>query len=243
MDTQIESFEERTKPIKGLFNWTMGYRQDSDIVHSFGSVARKNHTDATRDAVLVKRLRSKSHLVAWYPTRCGGSAAEYVARLASHVSVDVYGRCGNLRCQTLSFYDHDEDCYEMLAGKYFFVLVFETDTCADFLTRALHRFLRYDVVPVVKGGANYSAVTPPGSVVDVKQYPEPYEVAALMMKSAVNFTQYSEYLSWKRDHDVILHDHDDFCGLCDKLYSKEYVKKSSHEDVNAWWHSGTNCVM
>ncbi|KAH7934851.1 hypothetical protein HPB52_001404 [Rhipicephalus sanguineus] len=115
--------------------------------------ARKNHTDATRDAVLVKRLRSKS--------TCGLVPDKYVARLASHVSVDVYGRCGNLRCQTLSFYDHDEDCYEMLAGKYFFVLVFETDTCADFLTRALHRFLRYDVVPVVKGGANYSAVTPP----------------------------------------------------------------------------------
>lgn len=245
METPKENYVEKLKPHKAAFNWTMTYRRDSDIVHGFGSVVRKKESlaSALHDAELEKRWRSKSRTVAWFPTSCDGHAAEYVRKLKEHVFVDVYGKCGNMSCRTTSYEDDDdEECYEMLANKYFFVLVFERDLCADYVTMPLYRFLRYEVVPVVKGAANYSAVTPPGSVVNVDTYPEPYNVAGLMMKAASNFELYRQYLSWKKDYEVRAHNYDNFCGLCDKLYSVKFIQKSVHHDVSDWWYNGTKCT-
>ncbi|XP_065302148.2 alpha-(1,3)-fucosyltransferase C-like [Dermacentor albipictus] len=243
MESPKDSIQDRLKKVNTAFNWTMTYRRDSDITNAFGRVVRRSESlpSSLHVGKLEKRWRSKSRMVAWFPTSCDGAAAKYVEELKKHVFVDVYGECGNMSCRTTSYGD-DEECYEMLANKYFFVLVFERDLCVDYVTMPLYRFLRYKVVPVVKGAANYSMVAPPGSVVNVDEYAEPYNVAAFMMKAASDFEVYSQYLSWKRDYEVVMHNYDDFCGLCNKLYGEEFVQESVYKNISDWWNNGTKCT-
>ncbi|KAH9384872.1 hypothetical protein HPB48_026902 [Haemaphysalis longicornis] len=68
---------------------------------------------------------------------------DYVKQLQEHVRVDVYGKCGHLKCPRAN----STKCYEMFAKKYFFYLSFENSICRDYVTEKLFNVLKYDIIP------------------------------------------------------------------------------------------------
>ena len=60
-----------------------------------------------------------------------------------------------------------------IAESYHFYLSFENSLCEDYVTEKLFRALDSDLVPVVMGGANYSKIVPPKSVINVQDFDSP----------------------------------------------------------------------
>ena len=91
-------FEEKEQDkFNNLFNLTMSYRRDSDIIYSYGDLIPSNN------AVISTRGKTqKTKLVAWFVSHCLTQSRReaYFERLREYIPVDVYGDCYNnsLKC-------------------------------------------------------------------------------------------------------------------------------------------------
>ena len=109
--------------------------------------------------------------VAWLVSNCktNSQREHYVQELQKHIPVDIFGGCGEpLRCNI-----GRDECFVEIAESYQFYLSFENSLCKDYATEKLFRALAADLVPVVMGGANYSNIVPPKSVINVKDFASP----------------------------------------------------------------------
>ena len=232
------------------FNWTMSYRLDSDIRLLYGRILPKPSISKTfnKDGYnqvghrKIKRIHKKKKLVAWMVSHCitSGGREEYVKQLSQHIDVDIYGNCGNLTCD----WRQPLMCYKMIEANYKFYLSFENSICTDYVTEKFFFILKYTLVPIVYGGANYSRIAPPHSYIDARQF-RPKELAAYLKKLDANDSLYSEYLSWKKHYIVEsgieqMARHG-FCDLCKKLH-QDQEEKSYFSDLVTQWHYRTQCI-
>ena len=51
-----------------------------------------------------------------------------------------------------------------------FYFAFENSLCEDYITEKFWKVLNFNVIPVVLNGVNMSAVAPPHSYIDIKQF-------------------------------------------------------------------------
>ena len=56
---------------------------------------------------------------------------------------------------------------------YRFYLSFENAICRDYVTEKIFNALRLNTIPVVLGGADYSALLPPHSFIDARDHQGP----------------------------------------------------------------------
>ena len=141
------------------FNWTMTYRRDSDIQIPYGSVVQIDENTKSRKNSTEPRhsIKKPKRLVAYIASNCAkvqSRRQEYVAQLEKYIPVDKYGACGNLTCNK-DWGRGDPACMQMISNNYKFYLSFENSLCEDYVTEKLFKILPLDVVPVVRGGANY----------------------------------------------------------------------------------------
>ena len=128
----------------------------------------------------------------------------YVRELRRYVPVDIYGKCGEFKCSgdkgevqeinsgagidksntaktTISSSNKRGawDCHKLVATKYKFFLAFEDSICKDFVTEKFFAMFNgdLDMVPVVFGGGNYSAIAPPNSYIDASKFGTPKALA------------------------------------------------------------------
>ena len=190
----------------------------------------------------------KPKLVAWLVSNCDTSKdsrrEQYVRRLRQHVPVDILGDCGN---QLPEFTPADNRArFQHLERNYKFYLSFENSICTDYATEKLFNALRADIVPVVLGGANYSAIAPPRSYISVLDFPTIKELAEELERLAANQKDYLEYFWWKVGAPtllMVLQEHYDvhdmpegrqaaMCRLCSSLHSP--LHHSSYADISSW---------
>ena len=96
-----------------------------------------------------------------------------------------------------------------------------------------------DIVPIVMGGSNYSALAPPGSFIDTSDYPSPKDLANEIKRLSNAREEYLKFFSWKAKTEVL----DGFsqmgCNLCKALHESRPTKTNS--DLGAWWRDEGNC--
>ena len=109
------------------------------------------------------------------------------------------------------------------------------------MTEKLHRALNRNVVPIVYGGADYSAYTPPHSVIHAADFKSIKDLADYLKLLDNNDALYSKYLEWKSDYKVILKPMDGWCDLCKRLNDPEQIPKS-YEDMSQWWIHDAPCL-
>ena len=197
-----------------FFNWTMTYRLDSDIYnrHSYGITIPNNRqlpvsypkVDKGSSALSVVHLQNeqqaaiklKKKMVAWFVSHCKTASAreKYVEELSEYVAVDIYGKCGNLTCPD----SQRDQCFDKLKTTYKFYLSFENAFCPDYVTEKLFNALRYDVVPIVMGGADYSKFAPPNSYINVIDFQSPKHLADYLKLLNENDDLYAHYFNWKK---------------------------------------------
>ena len=90
----------------------------------------------------------------------------------------------------------------MLNRKYKFYLSFENSVCTDYITEKTFKILKLDSVVPVYGGGNYSRVTPPKSVINVKDFASPKDLADYLRYLDSHDDAFLEYLQWKRRYSI-----------------------------------------
>lgn len=238
-----------------LFNWTMSYARHSDIRYHYGEVlplpSAPKDPASLRAAMHSTRqgenyATGKTKMVAWYVSHCFTQSRreKYVSLLRQYIPVDIYGGCYTLRCDLnhTSFLS-TENCYNKLDQDYKFYLAFENSFCKDYVTEKFFDILQRRIIPIVMGGANYSAIAPPHSYIDAVQY-SPRELAAYLKLLASDDKLYNEYFWWKPHYQLVSRypvlSSRALCTLCEMLHHNK--TPSVYHDLGASWSQATQCT-
>jgi hypothetical protein len=136
--------------------------------------------------------------------------------------------------------------YEKIESEYKFYLAFENSICTDYISEKFFYTLRYNIVPIVFGGANYEEIAPPHSYIDTRNFQSPKELALYILNLNSNDTLYYEYFKWKREFyvDAGIHNmsRQGFCELCSKLNRFDEPEKHYASLANDY-SIDSNCIV
>ena len=164
-----------------------------------------------------------------------------MAELRRHVGVGVFGDCGGRPC--------DDECVAgAVEAAHMFYLAFENSVCADYVTEKLFERLQAasgrPMVPVVMGGAQYADVVPERSVIDVRDFDGPADLAKYLGELVEDEHEYLSYFWW-RDHYKVVDSAEclrmSFCRLCEML-NEEQLAPGHYEDFAEWWRRDGHCL-
>ncbi|XP_066953135.1 alpha-(1,3)-fucosyltransferase C-like [Macrobrachium rosenbergii] len=227
------------KRFENVFNWTFTYRLDSDFPSPFGRVYRSREL---RPLPVDKNYAfGKTKFAAWFVSNCvtKSGRATLVSTLQRWINVDVYGRCGRLKCSRSQGYSK---CYDTLERDYKFYFSFENSLCKDYATEKIFYVLQYNVIPVVYGLFNYTAHIPPGSYIDALDFPTAKGLAEYLQYLDKNDTAYNEYFRWKAYHkfpsewSMLAKP---WCDLCARLHEDT---SSKVYDIDKWYIADSKCL-
>nr|CAH0103436.1 unnamed protein product [Daphnia galeata] len=254
---------------KNYFNWTMTYRRDSDIyeVRAYGALRRRTNarhppinlpvrlspdvlppnpasmmmpsTNHNKSLDGQQFLAKKTKMVAWFVSHCRTDSLreKYFKWLGQHVQIDTYGACGNFTCVPL----RSEKCDKLLDSYKFYVAA-ENAICPDYVTEKFYRAMASDIVPIVYGGADYSAYAPPFSYIDAADFKSPKALADYLKLLDENDGLYQKYFDWKKDYEVVSSPVSGWCELCEKLNDLQQ-KPKVYKDMTDWWfHKDIPCL-
>ena len=219
-NSPVASFE-------NLINWTATYRTDSDLVTPYAKFVLYSGQQLPVTTVLPDPIGSHPHQdyskgkykkVAWFASNCAArnGRSDLASQLRKFIAVDIYGRCGELRCSR----SHANDCFEMLRRDYKFYLSFENSNCKDYITEKLFmNALQQNVIPIVYGAdpSEYLTATPPHSYVHVRDFKDLRTLAAYLHILDRNNSLYTECFRWKRSGEFI--NTFFWCRLCAMLHA------------------------
>lgn len=180
-------------------------------------------------------LENKSKSVAWFVSNCNAfSKREEIAKkLQETIEVDIYGKCGPLKCVDN---EPSQKCEKMLNSTYKFYLAFENALCTDYVTEKLYRAMENYIIPIVFNGASLKYFVPPQSVIDANDFETVQDLANYLKFLSNNSSEYKKYFWWKKYYKVNQSSHlNAFCDLCRKINDMEH-KKQVYEDINKWWN-------
>eukprot|EP00058_Branchiostoma_floridae_P015848 XP_002601336.1 hypothetical protein BRAFLDRAFT_82754 [Branchiostoma floridae] len=234
---------------RGVFNWTITYRADSDSLGGWGSLyetyqrLKDEGVDPMKDYT-----EGKKKLAVWFISKCNTQANRiaYATELVKHMHVDVYGGCGkNDVCAKWKI-----KCMPKVIRQYKFYLAFENMKCKEYITEKFWRnALENDVVPVVLGAnrSDYERLAPPHSFIHVDDFTSPKELANYLKMLDQDKDKYNAYFKWKTTppKNMPLDEGSTFNGYDeDNMASKEKVDTSFSavaskvQGTQAKWYHG-----
>ncbi|XP_063619092.1 alpha-(1,3)-fucosyltransferase C-like [Cydia splendana] len=244
--------------LDNFFNWTWTYKLDSESKWGYIIVRDANNNvigpkknmhwmkfedmDPVSEE-LSAQLKNKSRAAAWFVSNCNTRSGreKYVEDLQKelqlyNLSIDVYGKCGPYKCSR----DDEEACFQKIKTDYYFYLSFENSHSEDYVTEKLLSALKYNAIPIVYGGANYTRFMPDGIYLNAREL-GPTALAKKMNFLIDNPDQYKEYFRWKNHYSYYRRNDNaetnDYCGFCSLLNNEEMVKKTSiYKNFKEWWN-------
>jgi len=221
--------------LDGLINWTVTYRQDSDVVLTT-HYHRINRTTEGKPSERYDYSANKTRLVAWFVSNCktDSKREEFVRQLKKTMTVDVFGACGPYQCHPKM----SVKCYETIAREYRFYLSLENGMCKDYLTEKVFNILSYNIIPIVLGGAKYDYFLPPKSYINALDFPNTAALSQYLLLLAKNSYEYNRYFQWRKEWEQDPYQHY-ACSLCKKLNQNE--RKKSWDNLYSWWFEEANC--
>jgi len=223
----------------GLFNWTMSFRRDADILVSFWN---------SKTSIVPEVSKKPFHLapVVWAINTCAGNNHRlfYIKELIKHVKIDIFGNCMNNTKEIFVDglkYTYPQHSIAEIYGFYKFSLAFENTDCDDYVTEAFWSSLAVGTVPIVMGAPNVDEYAPhPHSVIKVTDFKSPSALASYLLYLFSNETAYMEYHAWRRLPLIDLNPlflkmiktPSPLCRLCGKLF--ERTPRRSIPDEHLW---------
>ncbi|KAM8934336.1 alpha-(1,3)-fucosyltransferase 7 [Pelodytes ibericus] len=212
------------KKWNNIFNWTLSYREDSDISVPYGKMVPRS---------TIKYYNfNKTGLVAWVVShyKTTQERASLVKELSSHLNVDIYGRANNKPlCSS---------CLISTVSHYFFYLALENSVHRDYITEKLwQNSFMAGAVPVVLGPPreNYEKFIPPDSFIHVSDFQSPKDLAKFVL--TMSRQRYIQYLRWRRELEVKLYNdwRERFCTICSKYSTLPQSKV--YTNLDQWFNS------
>lgn len=238
-----------------LFNWTMSFRLDADVVVPYAYIVDKRtqeviapaahpnwimpdyETSAVHDPQSYSIFAGKSKMAAWFVSSCYSPSDRkfVVQKMQESMPVDVYGKCGTLSCGK----KEKRQCREMVEKDYYFYLSFENSLCTDYITEKVFEMMSYHVIPVVYGGVEYSRFLPPGSYINVLDFESIADLVAYLHYLVNNVDEYMKYFWWMDYYEPTTALN--FCPLCEKMTAlgDRPTFTQYYDDLDYWFKNGT----
>ncbi|XP_052077328.1 glycoprotein 3-alpha-L-fucosyltransferase A-like [Mytilus californianus] len=223
------------------FDWTMSYRQDSDVYVPYG-VIKESRMNNEKNYSSIYSM--KSYDVAWIVSNCKTRSRrdEYVEKLSEYIDIDIYGKCGWYSCRGSIF-----QCKKRLSERYKFMLAFENSLCKDYLTEKIFHLYRdnIDIIPVVRGAPNTVEHLPNNTFVLVSDFKSPKDLADRLKIIGGNEALYTEMLKQKDKYTAFSDPNEEtgiwgVCRTC-KLLNNNYQSNKT-VDIERWL-SGRSCIL
>uniref|UniRef100_A0A2C9M7G8 Fucosyltransferase n=1 Tax=Biomphalaria glabrata TaxID=6526 RepID=A0A2C9M7G8_BIOGL len=115
-----------------------------------------------------------------------------------------------------------------------FYLAFENSLCQEYISEKFFKmFNNVDVVPVVRGGADYKRYFPSDMYVDAADFSTPEALADYLDDLGNDKERYISYLKNKDRYRSVLEFPDWQCRLCEKLHTDHSIH--TYSNVYEWW--------
>ncbi|CAG7816625.1 unnamed protein product [Allacma fusca] len=209
-------FSPRLQSFGNLFNWTMTYRSDSDIHLPYGKFQKLEKPIPVNG---TEHLAKRKKLVSLVLSNCNDVPSKrlrLIKELQKYVKVDVYGKCGTFQCKERTH----AGCKQQLGNEYKFYLSFENSVCEDYITEKIFQAYGAQMVPIVFGGGNYDRIVPPGSYININEFPTAKSLADYLLLLNSQDEKYLQYFEWKKNYilkaDYIGYD-TGYCQMCQKI--------------------------
>ena len=241
MESPIHTFA-NLPGLQGTFNFTMTYARSAQVPWVYGRCEPLSPTEHPEYNQTFNYAAKKKHLVAWFVSNCRTPSRRetYVQVLGKHIDVHKHGCEGKYSCPKNKM----GICDKRFNDSYKFYLSFENSLCRDYVTEKLWRILKINVVPVFLGKANYSAILPPHSYIDVRDFASPRNLADYIKLLSSNDTLYNEYFRWRAKYNCEsfpFKEHDTGCDLCQHAVATR-GKTEIVKDLVAEWGRNQNCI-
>jgi len=218
-------------------NWTATYRTDSTLVTPYG---RWQYFDEEQYTRLQTRnfARGRKASVAWMVSNCDADNQRlaYAKELAKYIKVDIYGKCGTLKCPK-----NDNKCWENISKEYKFYLSFENTNCKEYITEKFWSAIQHKVLPIVMGAReeDYKVAAPLNSFIHVDNFDNPKELASYLHKLDSDDSAYNAHFKWVGTGALM--DTKFMCRACALLHHP--CPPPFHApSIQTWWWGEETCT-
>lgn len=223
-----------------IFNWTMNYRRDSDIVDYFGNIEYELRFFAEKEKEnngwFEKMMSRKNGLAIWAVSNCNNTGGaiqrmKFATELiANGLDVTTYGSCFNNRFQ-------GSELVRALQRHKFYLSLENSIHCPDYISEKFWRNgLRAGAVPIVWGPTkeDVQAVAPHHSFIHSEDFKSPRELVEYLNYLNRNDTAYREYHNWRFQpidksvsyEEIVPTSRSSLCRLCKKVTAKNLARKT-----------------
>lgn len=225
-----------------LFNWTMSYRRDADILYPYGSFkVRSPSLSSLRDSSVYFKTSSKGNQTRWkYKKTCAwvvsncktpSKRSQYVYLMKRRVPIDIFGACGSRKCPPYP----DTSCINMISDNYKFYLSFENTLCRDYVTEKSFNIYSnaFSAIPIVRGGSGaHDIFLPPGSFIDTSYYKTISELTNYLRN--VSEEKAYSYFNWRNFYERQDGNPCDLCDIVRKRRLDSFYKQRLYENIDNW---------
>uniref|UniRef100_T1K425 Fucosyltransferase n=1 Tax=Tetranychus urticae TaxID=32264 RepID=T1K425_TETUR len=225
------------RSLNDVINWTASYRHDSDIVTPYEKFVYYD-SDVKAHSQSTNYAKGKTKKVAWFVSNCSArnKRLQYARSLAEYIQVDIFGRCGSLKCSRTKA----DECFSKLDKEYKFYLSFENSNCRDYITEKFYsNGLNHSVIPITMGAhpEDYKRSAPANSFIHVDDFPSPHQLAQYLDQLDANDTLFNQYFTWKGSGEFI--NTYFWCRLCAMLHAP--IKPKNYDNLANWWYPSSIC--
>ena len=217
-----------------VFNWTMTFRQDSDIFYPYGRVIEKSSIPPAKNYSEIFKRKKKS--IVWFVSHCKTKSKReaYAEELKKYIDLDIVGHCGADICPK-----HSRKCLPNFEEEYFFRFNFENTFHRDYVTEKLFENFSKDMIQIVGGSAEYDNIAPEYTVIDVKDFDSPKALATYLKILMNSEEHYTEYLKTKdKYYTELLAEQSQraYCELCSMLHNLDR-HRNLYYSIGDWFVS------
>ena len=224
-----------SKTFEYVFNWTMTFREDSDIFYPYGRIVDREDAPPTKDYSAIYKKKKKP--IVWFVSHCKTKIGreEYAEELRKYIDIDIVGKCGSDICRR-----HDaKQCFPKFEEEYFFLFNYENTHHTDYVTEKLYDNYHRDMVQIVCGAADYDKLVPDKTIVNVNKFESP-KALATYLKTLMNSEElYTSYLKKKGNYySERLNEQSQraYCELCTMLHDADRYR-NSYKSIGDWFVS------
>ncbi|XP_020801708.1 alpha-(1,3)-fucosyltransferase C-like [Drosophila serrata] len=222
---------------RSLFNLTMTYRLDSQLVWSeyyftlLNQAKRLNTFRAPSEhyadempiyemQLLENQTRTKDRLAMYLLYEVNEASLPeslYLEELRKHVNLDAYESC-------LGF----QHC-----NHYRFMLIFDSTACPDYVPTHMYTAMHKFMVPVLIGGGNLNNLVPAQSYISGRDFPNPKDLVAHLKYLAKTPKEYKQYFWWHSLY-KLRRNSVPYCQLC-SLLQQPPEERRIETSFAKWW--------
>ena len=216
-------------PVDARLDVSMGYSRSQYKLHA--SFFHHDVTDLLHPVDITKKTELVSVFFSHDRTYNGVNRITYTSRLMLHMKVDSYGLWNTNKAhppelEPKRYHDRTRSKLRLLS-RYKFTLAFENTSEDDWVTEKIWQPLISGCVPIFLGASNIDEIVPmTKSFINVRDFPDPKDLADYLNYLDKNDTAYMEYFKWKNDplpDSIIQQSKKSFkynlCRLCDYYWT------------------------